>query len=60
MADRANYGEYAAHCVREAELSSVQEHKALLLMMAQAWLRLAEQREAVQMMVEQQRSAHSA
>jgi ribosome-binding protein aMBF1 (putative translation factor) len=49
MADRANYEEYAAQCIRQAGESSVPEHKALLLMMAEAWIRLAEQnRESAQ------------
>jgi hypothetical protein len=41
MGDRVDYKEYATQCLREAEQSNHPEHKALLLMMAQAWLRLA-------------------
>jgi hypothetical protein len=38
----AEYEEYAAQCVRQAQASSAPEIRAFLLMMAQAWLRLAE------------------
>jgi hypothetical protein len=43
MADRGNYEEYAAQCIRQAAESKIPEQKALLLMMAQAWTRMAEQ-----------------
>jgi hypothetical protein len=47
MADRTNYDEYAAQCLRQAKATTVPEQKALLLMMAQAWHRLAEQSERI-------------
>jgi hypothetical protein len=45
MADRGNYEEYAAQCIRQARETKFPEQKALLLMMAQAWKRMAEQTE---------------
>jgi acyl transferase domain-containing protein len=45
MADRGDYEEYAAQCLRQAAESKAPEQKALLLMMAQTWQRLAEQSE---------------
>jgi hypothetical protein len=47
MADRANYEEYAEQCVRQAEEAKAPEQKALLLLMAQAWGRLANQSERI-------------
>jgi hypothetical protein len=48
MADRGNYQELAAQCVREAEASSAPETRAFLLMIAQAWMKLAERRDQIQ------------
>ena len=45
MADRRDYDEYADQCIRQARETNVPEQKALLLMMAQAWRRMAEQTE---------------
>ncbi len=45
MADRANYEELAEQCVREAQAREAPEQRALLLMMAQAWRRLAQRSE---------------
>jgi hypothetical protein len=42
MADRGNYEELAEQCVREARVTEAPEQRALLLMMAQAWRRLAQ------------------
>jgi hypothetical protein len=47
MADRGDYEEYAAQCVRQAQETDVPEQKALLLMMAQAWARLTGQAERI-------------
>jgi hypothetical protein len=52
MADRGNYAEYAAQCVREAQGRDAPEQKALLLMMAQAWTRMAKQAERIRAVVE--------
>jgi hypothetical protein len=41
MADRGDYQELAAQCVREAETTSAPETRAFLLMLAQAWMKLA-------------------
>jgi hypothetical protein len=46
-ADRGNYEEYAGQCIRQARETQIPEQKALLLMMAQAWNRLAEQTERI-------------
>jgi hypothetical protein len=43
MSDRGNYEEYAAQCMRQARETQIPEQKALLLMMARAWTRMAEQ-----------------
>jgi len=43
MADRRDYDEYADQCIRQARETNVPEQKALLLMMAQAWRRMAAQ-----------------
>jgi hypothetical protein len=45
MADKTNYQEYAAQCIRQAKEATAPEQKALLLMMAQAWERLEKQSE---------------
>jgi hypothetical protein len=42
MADRGNYEELAEQCVREARMTEAPEQRALLLMLAQAWRRLAQ------------------
>jgi hypothetical protein len=47
MADRGDYDEYAAQCVRQAEQSNIPEQKALLLMMARAWTRMTQQSERI-------------
>jgi hypothetical protein len=57
MADRGNYEEYAAQCIRQARDTKVPEQKALLLMMAQAWRRMAEQTERVRRVLEGQAGA---
>ena len=45
MADRGNYEELAEQCVREARVTEAPEQRALLLMLAQAWRRLAQRSE---------------
>jgi hypothetical protein len=45
MADRADYEELAEQCVREAQMREAPEQRAVLLMMAQAWRRLAQRSE---------------
>jgi hypothetical protein len=40
MADRGDYDQLAAHCIRQAQLTEAPEMRAFLLMMAQAWLKL--------------------
>jgi hypothetical protein len=42
MADKGNYEELAEQCVREAWQREAPEQRALLLMLAQAWWRLAQ------------------
>lgn len=51
MADRTSHEEYAAQCIRQAGETDVPEQKALLLMMAQAWERLAAQSERIRAML---------
>jgi hypothetical protein len=48
MADRGDYHELAAQCVREAEATSGPETRAFLLMMAQAWMKLAARHDQMQ------------
>ena len=48
MSDRGDYHELAAQCVREAATTSAPETRAFLLMMAQAWMKLAARRDQVQ------------
>jgi len=45
MVDTAKYEKHAADCLRRAQQTSLAEHKALLVMMAQAWVQVAEQTE---------------
>jgi hypothetical protein len=45
MSDRGDYTELAAQCVRQARETSAPEIRAFLLMMAQAWMKLAERHE---------------
>jgi hypothetical protein len=52
MADRGNYDDYAAQCVREAQQTEIPEQKALLLMMAQAWSRLTKQAEHIRALLD--------
>ena len=52
MADRGDYQEYAAQCVRQAQDTDVPEQKALLLMMAQAWARMARQAERIRALLD--------
>jgi hypothetical protein len=40
MANRGDYDELVAHCIRQAQLTEAPEKRAFLLMMAQAWLKL--------------------
>jgi hypothetical protein len=42
MADRGNYEELAEQCLREARERAAPEQRAVLLMLAQAWWRLAQ------------------
>ena len=42
MSDRGDYRELASQCLRQAEATSSPETKAFLLMMAQAWMKLAD------------------
>jgi hypothetical protein len=53
MADRGHYEEYASQCLRQARESHVPEQKALLLMMARAWTRMAEQTERLRILLSQ-------
>jgi hypothetical protein len=45
MADRADYEELAAQCIRQAQQTAAPETRAFLLMLAQAWLKLGEKAE---------------
>ena len=45
MSDRGDYRELAAQCVRQARETAAPEIRAFLLMMAQAWMKLAERHE---------------
>jgi hypothetical protein len=45
MSDRGDYTELAAQCVRQARETAAPEIRAFLLMMAQAWMKLAERHE---------------
>ena len=42
------YRQYAADCVRQAQDQEVAEDKTIMLNVALAWLRLAQQTEAIQ------------
>jgi hypothetical protein len=53
MAEETSHHEYAAECVRQAELTEIPEQKALLLTMAQAWERLAAQSDRIRAMLRQ-------
>jgi hypothetical protein len=44
---RDSYDGYAADCMRLAERESSPEAKAMMLFMAQAWVRLAQQKQAI-------------
>jgi hypothetical protein len=48
MADRGNYEELAEQCIREARVTEAPEQRALLLMLAQAWRRLAQRSHELQ------------
>ena len=41
MSDRGDYRELARQCLRQADATEAPETKAFLLMMAQAWIKLA-------------------
>lgn len=47
MSSVENYKQYAADCVRQAEGAETAEEKNVLLNVALAWLRLAQQKQAV-------------
>jgi hypothetical protein len=42
MSDRGDYRELARQCLRQADATEAPETKAFLLMMAQAWMKLAD------------------
>jgi hypothetical protein len=44
MSDRADYRELAAQCLRQAAVTRAPETRAILLMMAEAWMKLADRR----------------
>jgi hypothetical protein len=46
MSSVGRYREYAADCVRQAQTELTSDEKTLMLSMALAWLRLAQQTEA--------------
>lgn len=46
MGGVTEYRQYAADCVRQAQDETTSEDKAIMLNVALAWLRLAQQREA--------------
>jgi hypothetical protein len=48
MSDRADFQRRAEQCVQRAQEAKSPEQKALLIEMAQAWLRLAEQAESIE------------
>jgi hypothetical protein len=50
MADRGDYHELAAQCLREAEATAAPETRAFLLMMAQAWMKLADRHDQLQLL----------
>jgi hypothetical protein len=45
MSDRGDYEELAAQCIRQAQETAAPEMRAFLLMMAQAWMKLADRHE---------------
>jgi hypothetical protein len=51
MADRGDYDELAEQCIREAQHRDAPEQRALLLMMAQAWMRFAQRSEHLRAMI---------
>jgi hypothetical protein len=50
MADRGDYHELAAQCLREAAATAAPETRAFLLMMAQAWMKLADRHDQLQVL----------
>ena len=50
MADRSDYQEYAGGCICQAEQTKSPRQRAVLLMLAQAWIRLANQSERVRLL----------
>jgi hypothetical protein len=50
MADRGDYEEYAAQCIRQARETEAPEARAFLLMMAQAWMKLAQRHDQLQLL----------
>jgi hypothetical protein len=52
MAERGDYDDYAAQCVRQAEQTNIPEQKALLLMMARAWTRMTQQSERIRVLLD--------
>ena len=48
MSDRADYRELARQCLRQAQVTEAPETKAFLLMMALAWMKLADRRDHIQ------------
>jgi hypothetical protein len=48
MSSVSRYRQYAAECVRQAQSENTPEDKTIMLNVALAWLRLAQQTEAVQ------------
>ena len=59
MADRADYDEFAAQCIRQAQQTAAPETRAFLLMMAQAWLKLAEKAEQARAIASKIDSEHT-
>jgi hypothetical protein len=48
MSSVSRYRQYAADCVRQAQSEDTPQDKTIMLNVALAWLRLAQQTEAVQ------------
>jgi hypothetical protein len=53
LTDRSDYQEYAGWCICEAEQTAAPEERALLLMMARAWVRLADQSDQIRALASQ-------
>jgi hypothetical protein len=53
LTDRSDYQEYAGWCICEAEQTTAPELRALFLMIAQAWMRLADQYDQVRVLSSQ-------